>query len=165
MLCSVHWQIRRKKMVTFHIEIQNWQEYCRWVRNKPESSSIMFLANTRQNEKLNFTLDFKHFFLFGEVCRAIWKKISPKKKRCQCTGRNFRLCHSQSSTRRASVNFSADCSWFARQLRRMGGIVRKLIFHRPFFSAVCQLKVKAFSLAVNNTLQFVIFLWVNLSFF
>ena len=31
----------------------------------------MFLANTRQNEKLNFTLDFKHFFLFGEVCRTI----------------------------------------------------------------------------------------------
>ena len=49
----------------------------------------MFLANTRQNEKLNFTLDFKHFFLFGEVCRAIWKKISPKKKDVSALGGTF----------------------------------------------------------------------------
>ena len=39
----------------------------------------MFLANTRQYEKLNFTLEYEHFFHFGEVCRAILKKISQKK--------------------------------------------------------------------------------------
>lgn len=40
----------------------------------------MFLANTRQNEKLNFTLDFKHFFLFG-LFVAQFKKNQPKKKK------------------------------------------------------------------------------------
>ena len=40
----------------------------------------MFLANTRQNEKLNFTLDFKHSF-FSAKFVARFKKNQPKKKK------------------------------------------------------------------------------------
>ena len=49
----------------------------------------MFLANTRQYEKLNFTLDYEHFFHFGEVCRAILKKISQKKNDVGAPGGTF----------------------------------------------------------------------------